>query len=708
MVNKITVESLTRTFREYLTEKEMSVESSFGVIKRGSGLNVNYVMVDTVALREYCEDLADNYKINGEDPNINKKALIDNKIVVSAVKIAENTEEMKAEYGTCMDASHVKVSAVNKNMSGKGYGRMLYKIVMSEHPEGLTPDRDFVSGTAFKAWQKMAPELTTKKVGGSDKFDNVRDPKTPPKEDDCVLHTRDNFADMSVLDKAYIYSGENTAAFLSKAEATLEKCEQIFEGMWTVDSLADIIVDAGMMLYDLSIGIESLDEQKINIANALNELLNKYKDRYWVFFDTETTGLSKEKEQILEVAAIIVDPEYLTKDVEPIETFHSKARLTRRLKTRLKHPLVNPLPAGQLSTTDVLKMTKYGMPKKRKGADPYAAVYGSIPMEDAPVVLKKFKGFLEKRNSEKPILLIAHNAKFDVEMTNQKLKEYGVPEMQFESLDTLVLIRGFFGPLLKIAAKMEETDPNRKQELVDLFKTLNLKAYDKARERGDISSRLGHLVQALNIKDKGWHSAIADVKMLMEVMKEVVKIIRDNPSVEKDVSDKKPFKKKEPESLEEAKLSKIWKNRAKARAKRQERQYDKNDLKWAHKRQSDMHKNHPELEEEYLKQLEHAQGLVNSTKEYLNKLKTIRKQKLEAKKNSVGAVKFGPETPEKAKGSISVPMKPEYGGVRKGLEKNIAKLKKKTKGAVGIPMGASFGSLEEEIIEALLEELSED
>jgi len=531
-----------------------------------------------------------------------------------------------------------------------------------------------------------------------------------------VIHPR---YDGDPLNRAYLYNGENTDSYLMKAHEALASCEEMIPGGWTVETLEDLIVDAGMTLYDLAVGYEGplqenkmikdptsedlvigfrdyLNEEKINIANALNELLNKYKDRYWVFFDTETSGLDKTKEQILEVAAIVVDPEYLTKDVEPIETFHQKSKLTRRLKVRLQHPLVKPLPQGQLSTKDVLKMTKYGMPSKRKGSDPNAALYGSIPMEDATVTLKKFKTFLEKRNAEKPILLIAHNAKFDVEITNEKLREYGVPEMQFESLDTLVLIRSFFGPLLKIAAKMEETDPNRKQELVDLFKTLNLKAYDKARERGDISSRLGHLVQALNIKDKGWHSAIADVRMLMEVMKEVVRIIRENPSIEKDSTEKKSLKQKQPEALQEAKLSKTWRRRAIARARRNEREYpNKIDKSWALKQQEKWNKKHPELEQEYLKEIELAQNLMKTTKEYLQKMKDIRKQKLEAKRKDGMPPKFGPN--DKPKGTLpSLDVKNKKGPLSK-----IKRAQKKAKEYGGATYSSATFSPSESVLEEL-------
>lgn len=91
----------------------------------------------------------------------------------------------------------------------------------------------------------------------------------------------------------------------------------------------------------------------------------------------------------------------------------------------------------------------------------------------------------------------------------------------------------------------------------------------------------------------------------------------------------------EQESLEEARLSKVWRKSAKQRAKRQERDYTKEDLKWAHKKQKKMHEEFPELEEYYLKEIESAQAASKSTKEYLLKIRELRKKRMEEKQAMV-------------------------------------------------------------------------
>jgi predicted kinase len=338
---KPTAESLTLGFRKFLNEEVN--ENNFGVVKTGSGLNVNYVLIDTKALISFYKSL------DPQNPDITKKDLIDNNIVVSAVKIAENTEELKAAYGTCMDASQVKVAAVNKNLARKGYGRLLYKIIMSEHPEGLYPDRDDVSAKAKDSWEKLAKIAATKiiKSGGKtyNSFDDFNNSKTPPLEDDCVIHIGD---DSEALNKAYTYSGENTDFYLMKAHEALSDCEEMIAGGWTVESLEDLIVDAGMTLYDLSIGIESLEEarlSKIFRRKAKQKAKRKeekygYKHRKWAEkqqkrWNTEHPELEELylKEIEAATAASKAVQEYLSK-MKDIR----KKRLEEREKAKLGHP----------------------------------------------------------------------------------------------------------------------------------------------------------------------------------------------------------------------------------------------------------------------------------------------------------------------------------------------------------------------------------
>jgi len=338
-----TAESLTLGFRKFLNE-EVS-EENFGVVKTGSGLNVNYVLIDTSALIKFYKTL------DPQNPDIRKKDLINSNIVVSAIKIAENTEELKAEYGTCMDASQVKVSAVNKNLARRGYGKRLYKIIMSEHPEGLYPDRDFVSAKAANAWVDMSSAgVKAKKIkdgdGERDVFDDKNNPKTPTPEDDCVIHPR---YDGDPLNRAYTYGGENIDVYLMKAHEALATCEEMIPGGWTIESLEDLIVDAGMSLYDIAIGFEG-DLQESRLSKIFRREAKQkarrseekygYKHRKWAEkrqkkWNTEHPELEELYLKEIEnaTAAAKAAREYLEKRREI-----RRKKLEEKEKARLGHP----------------------------------------------------------------------------------------------------------------------------------------------------------------------------------------------------------------------------------------------------------------------------------------------------------------------------------------------------------------------------------
>jgi GTPase SAR1 family protein len=153
----------------------------------------------------------------------------------------------------------------------------------------------------------------------------------------------------------------------------------------------------------------------------------------------------------------------------------------------------------------------------------------------------------------------------------------------------------------------------------------------------------------------------------------------------------------EKEVLEEARLSRVWRSKAKQRARRHERPYDKSDLKWAHDQQKKWHKNNPELEEFYLKEIEAATEAAKSTKNYLSKIREIRKQKMEEK------AKFKKPKGKLSKKTLPSPYdgegketknfpykKARTGGVAKVYRKRIKRI-----GGMGVAPGEAFGPLEE-------------
>jgi DNA polymerase III alpha subunit (gram-positive type) len=240
-------------------------------------------------------------------------------------------------------------------------------------------------------------------------------------------------------------------------------------------------------------------EQTLNTLNDLG-------DKIWIFFDTETTGLKAKNEQLLEIAAIAVDPNKWLTDAEIMDTFHVKIKLTNDLKARL-----GDLDSGQRKAwekanakswkplkqpQDVLAMTKYGAPGMK-----------AIEQDQA------LEEFIEFVAGFKDAVLVAQNATFDMGFINT-LSHKPLPRVKV--IDTLQLLDHQIAPVLRTIAdgKFEPFDPKVQKRARDILNVV----------KG--SSSLGKVSVAYGISAENWHSALADTKMLMDVYRKIVDTLK--------------------------------------------------------------------------------------------------------------------------------------------------------------------------------------
>ena len=68
--------------------------------------------------------------------------------------------------------------------------------------------------------------------------------------------------------------------------------------------------------------------------SEMRELMKEASNKTWIFFDTETTGLSAEKDfhQVTQIAAIAVDVKNWDADPEILEKFNVKIQLGQRTR----------------------------------------------------------------------------------------------------------------------------------------------------------------------------------------------------------------------------------------------------------------------------------------------------------------------------------------------------------------------------------------
>jgi hypothetical protein len=144
--------------------------------------------------------------------------------------------------GDCNDAMEVKMSAASK-----GYGPLMYDIVMSDGDGGLMPDRVSTSGQAKKLWQFYGSKRgDVKKVP----FDNADDPKTPQEDDDCA------FVDDKDDVLNYSYDGPGQASAKSQLMQRHEDVVAQFEeaGGMKRQSLEGLLMNLGDTLFDTKYG----------------------------------------------------------------------------------------------------------------------------------------------------------------------------------------------------------------------------------------------------------------------------------------------------------------------------------------------------------------------------------------------------------------------------------------------------------------------
>lgn len=268
---------------------------------------------------------------------------------------------------------------------------------------------------------------------------------------------------------------------------------------------------------------------------GLRDIIELSKDKVWIFFDTETTGLKSEADynQITQIAAIAVDIKGFEKGTEPviIGKFNEKIALGGRTKGFMdweKRKQAERAAAGEESKfktiPQIFAMTGYGEPKnprKRlaKGLVGAPREYGS--MEE---VMKNFVAFCDQFPNR---VLVAQNAPFDVGYVNQMFTRIGLEPPSDVVMDTVKVFQKFLAPTVKkIKGRVEvgeEVTPEDKA-ILDALTTQTTRG-------PSLTVSLGKLINAFKVENEGWHDALADVVMLMKVLRAVLHWLDDNEDV---------------------------------------------------------------------------------------------------------------------------------------------------------------------------------
>lgn len=161
------MENLRSYIRRILIEAMQADINNFGLMKSGSGNQMDFILYDVVSFVE---------KMKRE-----KRMEIDQSIILGTI-----TVEKHSGFGPCHDAWDVTtVAAV------KGYGPVMYDIAMGHVPsKTLMPDRANVSASAKAIWKyyknnRSDVEALPLDTGSRSGLDLVDDGGKKVKKDDC-------------------------------------------------------------------------------------------------------------------------------------------------------------------------------------------------------------------------------------------------------------------------------------------------------------------------------------------------------------------------------------------------------------------------------------------------------------------------------------------------------------------------------------------
>lgn len=146
----------------------------------------------------------------------------------------------------------------------------------------------------------------------------------------------------------------------------------------------------------------------------------------------------------------------------------------------------------------------------------------SLPTYSKPdEIVFKFTEFLDQYPNR---ILVAQNAPFDVNYVNELYRRVGKEEPDDIVVDTVPIFRKFLTPALEMFKAKSDAGEQLSPQDARILKHLTT-----VKKKFTVS--LGKIIKAFDIKNEGWHNALADVKMLCSVLGEVINFLDNRPEL---------------------------------------------------------------------------------------------------------------------------------------------------------------------------------
>lgn len=224
-----------------------------------------------------------------------------------------------------------------------------------------------------------------------------------------------------------------------------------------------------------------------NQVQLLEYIKNLSENKKFIFLDTETTGLGGfKKQQLTQISAISSTYDFNNNHFEEIDSFNKKIKLTEDIiKSRSREQL-----------TRILKFNRYGDRTSK--------------YVDEKECLTEFLNWVEKNGNP---LLIIQNASFDM---NMLCGRSGI-KIIYPVLDTKQIIQLFVIPITQKLA-----------EKSDYYQDILNRIGTSERDFGLINSSMSKWGPFFKINMTGYHDALTDCRITMELFKNIINYIEDN------------------------------------------------------------------------------------------------------------------------------------------------------------------------------------
>ena len=243
--------------------------------------------------------------------------------------------------------------------------------------------------------------------------------------------------------------------------------------------------------------LEFLKEHKFwgkSISEFLSWLDSK-SNKYFIVLDCESTGLPNDPYdiQLTQVSCLVVKYNSKTNTFKEVNSFDKKIKLTSKTLSLMKSP-----------DSRIAKVLSYNH-------------YGKVGLKyyEEENVLSDFFNFISQYDSP---MLIIQNAEFDMRYLNIRNP---IVKFDNEVLDTKQVLQLFYLPTLQ---KLAESD----KEAANLITKIGT----SSRDNGLISSSMGKVGPALGINMTGYHDALTDCRLAMQMLQRVIDFLKKNQNVD--------------------------------------------------------------------------------------------------------------------------------------------------------------------------------